>query len=220
MTSARRFPEIIIFFGPDGAGKTTQVKLLIKYLSSHKCRPWWTWIRGRHSLAFVLALLFTRLGYYQMVEAAPGKKHKVFDPRLLPKLRSMWGVIEFASVLPWIFLRVYLPKFLGYTVVAERYVIDTVTYLGYWLGQDVFESFLAKALLRFIPRGSVMIHLYAETEMLFKRIFDDDVTSDFIEFQQKVYPMLARSLGAVTINTSKLDVNETFKRILEVLNAK
>jgi thymidylate kinase len=219
VTSARRFPEIIIFFGPDGAGKTTQVKLLMKYLSSRKCRPWWTWIRGRHSLAFVLALLFTRLGYYQMVEAAPEKKNKVFDPRLLPKLRSMWGVIEFASVLPWIFLRVYLPKFLGYTVVAERYVIDTVAYLGYWLGQDVFESFLAKALLRFIPRGAVMIHLYAETEMLFKRIFDDDVTSDFIEFQQKVYPMLARSLGAVTINTSKLDVNETFKRILEVLNA-
>jgi hypothetical protein len=98
-------------------------------------------------------------------------------------------------------------------------VVDTVAYLGYWLGPDVFEGFLAKALLRFIPQGSVMIHLYAETEMLRKRLFDDDVTSDFIEFQQRVYPMLARSLGAVTINTSKLDVNETFNRILEVLYA-
>jgi len=219
VTSARHFPSVIIFFGPDGAGKTTQAKLLMKYLKAHGYRPWWTWIRGRHSLAFVLANLFTKIGYYQTVEAAPGKKHKIFDPRLLPNLRSLWGIIEFVSVLPWIFLRVYGPKFLGYTIVAERYVVDTVAYLGYWLGQDFLESFIAKALLRFIPKGSLMIHLYGETDTLLKRIFDDDVTLDFIEFQQRVYPMLARSLGAVSINTSKLDVNATFKQILEVLSS-
>ena len=116
-------------------------------------------------------------------------------------------------------MRVYLPKLVGYTIVAERFVVDTLVYLGYWLGQDFLKGYLAKVLLKFIPQGSTIIYVYAETERLLERIFDDDVTSDFIEFQQKVYPMLARSLGAVTINTSKLDVNETFKRILEALYA-
>jgi len=218
MALGRHFPRAIIFFGPDGAGKSTQTSLLMRYLISHRRHPWRTWIRGRHSVAFVFANLLAKLGYCQIVEVSGGKIRKVFDPRLLPKLRPIWGLIEFVSVLPWIVLRVYLPSVMGYTIVAERYVIDTLVYLGYWLGYDFLKSFLARILWRFIPEDSVIIHLYAETKKLLERSLDDEATPDFICFQQKVYLELARKLGAVSINTSQFDVKETYQQILNVLH--
>lgn len=214
----RGFPKAVLFFGPDGVGKTTQARLLIRYLRFRKSRPWWVWIRGRHSLAFLLACFFTKLGYYKIVKTSRGTKHKVFDPQLLPKLHLLWGIIEFVSVLPWILLRVYLPIFLGYTIVAERYVVDTVVYLSYWLGYDFLQGFLAKILLNFIPKDSVLIHFDAETQLLLKRIQNDTVTKDFVVFQRRVCYILAKMLNAVTIDTSKSDVKQTFQQILEVLN--
>jgi thymidylate kinase len=218
MKIEQRYPRVIVFFGPDGAGKSTQARLLIGYLKDHKRRPHMAWMRGRHSLAFILAELFTRLGYYRVVKSPSGVAYKVFDPRLIPKLRRVWGFIEFASVLPWIIQRVYLPRVLGYTVVAERYVVDTVVYLGYWLGPDFLRSFLAKVLLNFIPRSSILIHVDAETKLLVERRPNDIITKDYIVFQRRVYRMFAELLGAVTLNTSTRSVKQNFQQLIRHLN--
>jgi len=217
MAPKRHYPKVVIFFGPDGAGKSTQAQRVMKYLSSQGCRTWRTWIRGRHSLAFFLANFLADFGYCQIVDVS-GEKRKVFDPRLLPRLAPLWGAVEFVSVLPWILLRVYLPGFLGYTVIAERYIVDTVVYLGYWLGYGYLTSFPAKVLWRFIPEDSVIIHLYADTYMLLERSFDDEVTQDFIEFQQEVYHKVAKKLDAISINTSQFSVEETSQQIFDVLH--
>ena len=169
-------------------------------------------------MAFILNNFLMRLGYYRTERVASGLIYKIFDPSLLPKLRPIWGFIEFISVLPWIILRVYLPRIFRYTVVAERYVVDTVVYLGYWLGPDFFRSYLAKILLNFIPQGSLLIHLDAETQVLIKRLYYDTATIDFIVFQKKIYRVLAKMLGAVTIDTSRFGIKEVFQQIIKVLN--
>lgn len=222
MNRKQRYPRVIVFFGSDGAGKSTQTQLLIGYLKSHGRRTQIAWLRGRHSLAFVIAKFFTKMGYHRIVKVPSGVTYRVFDPGLLPRLQRFWGVIEFLSVLPWIILRVYLPRALGYTVVAERYVVDTVAYLSYWLGQDFLRSFLAKVLLNFIPQGSVLIHLDAETQDLLerlKRIRYDTATKDYIVFQKRIYRILSKTIMATTINTSRYSTDETFQRILNVINA-
>jgi len=220
MNGKQHIPRVVVFFGADGVGKSTQAQLLIRYLRSQKCRPLRVWIRGRHSIAFVLSNFFVRLGYYRTVTVPSGVVYRIFDPHLLPKLSHVWGFIEFVSLLPWIILKVYLPKTLGYTVVAERYVVDTVVYLSYWLGYDFLQSFLARILLNFIPEGSVLIHLDAETQLLvgrLKRIRYDIATQDYIVFQRRVYRMLNKMLKATTIDTSKCNEREVFQRIVKVL---
>jgi hypothetical protein len=152
------------------------------------------------------------------VKSPSGVIYKVFDPHLMPKLLRVWALIEFASVLPWIIQRVYLPKGLGYTVVAERYVVDTVVYLSYWLGPHFLRGFLAKVLLNFIPRGSMLIHVDAETKVLLERRPNDVISQDYIAFQRRVYCMFAKTLGAVTINTSADSIEQNFKRIIKHLN--
>lgn len=221
MSKKQCFPSVIIFFGPDSTGKSTQAKLLIKYLKSKQCRVAWTWIRGSHSIAFVLSKFLARQGYYRTVKVPSGVVYRVFDPHLLPGLKPLWGLIEFVSVLPWIILRVYLRRILGYTVVAERYVVDTVVYLAYWLDSDFLKSLLAKVLLGFIPRGSVLIHLDAESRVLIERLKKvryDIATSDYITFQQRAYHVLSQSLNAVTIDTSKFNVEETFQLVINALS--
>ena len=210
-----------MFFGSDGAGKSTQARLLRGYLNFHGHQTRIAWLRGRHSLAFVIAKFFSKLGYYRVGKVPSGVTYRVFDPGLLPRLQHFWGAIEFLSVLPWIILRVYLPRVLGYTIVAERYVVDTVVYLSYWLGYDFLRSFLAKVLLNFIPKGSVLIHLDAETRDLLerlKRIRYDTATQDYIVFQQRVYRILSKMLKATTIDTSRHNEKDAFQRILKVLS--
>ncbi len=215
MGKRRGLPKVIVFFGSDGAGKTTQANYLLEYLYTQKCRPKLAWIRGRHLLAFVLAYFFVKLGYRHL---RVGGKQEVFDPNLLPRLKALWGVIELTSVIPWALFRVHLPRLLGYTVVAERYLVDTVVYLSYWLGEGYLHSFGARLLLGLIPAGSMLFHFDADTRVLLERAKDDVVTEDFIIFQHRVYLVLARMLGAITIDTAKYDKKEAFQRIVDALN--
>lgn len=217
MNKKSRFPRMIVFFGPDGVGKSTQVQLLMRHLRSQKCPAVYIWIRGRHTIALVLANFLMKLGYYRIVKVPSGVVYRIFDPLLIPGLKNLWGVIEFISVLPLIIIRGYMPRFFGRVIVAERYVVDTVVFLGYWFGHDFLQSRLARILLRFIPQGSVLIHLDADTQTLIKRLRYDTATMDFLVFQTKAYRMLAKTLGAATIDTSEYNINETFHKIIEVL---
>ncbi len=215
----QHLPSMIIFFGPDGVGKTTQANLLVKHLYGRKVAR--IWIRGGHSLAFILSNFLVMLGYYRTVKVPSGVIYKIFDPQLLPKLKPLWGFIEFISVLPWIILKACLPRFFGYTIVADRYVVDTVVYLGYWLGHGFFRSYLAKILLSFIPKDSVIIHLDADLQALIGRLHYDTATKNFLIFQRKAYGIYATSLYAKTICTSQNSVEETHRKIVETLkNAK
>jgi len=218
LTKENRFPKLIAFFGPDGAGKTTQTRLLVNYLrSNRKLRVRWVWIRGRHTFAFVIASFLIKMGYYRGFDVQEETQFKVFDPQSLPKIKGLWGAIEFGSVLPWIILKVYLPKLLGYTVVAERYVIDTIAYLGYWLGEDFLKSFWARALLSFIPRNSKLIFLDGDTDDLLKRLRNDYVRRDFLVFQRKVYRDFALVFDCTVVNTSKSNVEDAFQTIITSL---
>lgn len=211
-------PLIIVFFGPDGAGKTEHARRIAQYLRAHGYKVRQAWIRGQHSLAFLLALIFIRLGYYETVRFSDGTSEKVFDIRFLPALKPIWGMIESCSIMPWILWRVYLPRLFGYTVVLDRFVIDSVVYLSYRLGTGFLSSFLALVLLRFIPQDALLFHFDAEENVLKRRIVKDIVTVDFLLFQKKMYQVFAQNMGAKTIDTSKNSILDTFQGIIGELS--
>jgi hypothetical protein len=63
-----------------------------------------------------------------------------------------------------------------------------------------------------------LIHLDAEAHVLFARLQDDIVTPDFVIYQKETYSRLARELHAVTINTSKNTIEQTFELVLKALH--
>lgn len=209
--------RVVIFFGSDGTGKTTQAKLLTKRFNEEGYKVSRAWIRGRHSLAFLISQLLLKLGYkgYFIAPYAPGGK--ILDSRTLPGKR-IWSLIEFVSVVPLIIRRVYLPLMLGRSVIAERYVIDTIVYDNYYIG-SAFHSY-ARILSHMIPKDSLLVHLDARESDAMSRRLDDLVSRRFIEYQLESYRTMASRLQALSINTSVEGIEGTNRRILQRLSEK
>lgn len=213
-------PQFIVFFGPDGSGKTTQARLLKSHLKKEGFRVRLVWIRAHHSLASILSKVLVILGYYHIV-FLQGRNHKSFDVKLLPRLKAFWGFIEFVSVLPWILIKVKLQLFLGYIVIADRYLVDTIVNVAYFLDDPNFlRGDIARILLNMISKDAFLIHLDAKTEIVFARIEkrkSEEIDVKFIKFQQRAYLLLAAYLGALSIDTSHREAADTFKIILDKL---
>ena len=207
-------PITFVFFGPDGSGKTTQAEMLVKHLRLRGFPVKHVWIRARHSVAFLLSKLLVKLGFYKIVKDQRGFSYKIVDPSFLRRMKTTWIFIEFCSVLPFIITRVYLPRALGFTIVAERYTVDTVVHLGYYLDHDYVKSYSSKILLSLIPKKSALFWFDAETNVLFNRLSYDEATPDFLEFQRKAYRRLAAILGARLVDTGKLAPAEASLKIL------
>jgi hypothetical protein len=203
--------QAVVFFGADGTGKTTQANLLIAQLSGRGFKTKKAWIRGRHTIAFFLSQILIKVGFPHLLSQPNTIGGKIVDTRCIAG-KWIWALIEFVSVLPLIIRRIYIPLLMGYVVVAERYVVDTVVYNEFFIGQS-FKPF-AKILLRMIPKHSQIVHLDASKVDVISRRSDDVLLEDFVDYQLQRYRKFALRLGAITINTSFQSIDVVSERIL------
>ena len=228
---------MIHFFGPDGAGKSTQVDILIESIKEFDPRVKKWWVRSPHTFAFVLWRLFVKIGFYRVVSNPLGFSFRLPAVDRSRVLQFFWALVEFFSVLPLI-LRTRFLVFRGYKLVAERYILDSVTTIAYFIDDMNFlRSRISRLLFRLIPRNTVFIFLDSNYDTIFRRrapylhVNDCDQKRrsygsvprsiveprEFIDFQRNAYRILARSFDALTIDTSESSVEETSKAILEYL---
>lgn len=211
--------RLIVFFGPDGSGKTTQSRLVASNLKEQGFRVRFVWIRAHHSLASVLSKILVCFGYCRP-NNAQANNYKLFDINLVPRLKRFWELIEFVSVIPWILLKVKLPLLLGFVVVADRYLIDTIVSVAYFVEDDEYLSgYTARILLGMAQKNAFLIHLDAETSVILKRRKDEQLDLDFVAFQKKLYMHFADALGVLTIDTSNKNPKETCKIILNTYSS-
>ena len=114
---------LICFFGPDGSGKTSIAQRLTAIL----CRDSRTkraWLRGTHTFASILARLLKKFRTFQ------GNDNPYYGLRIPPKLRHLWQLLELISIIPVWLWRFAIPKFLGYTVIGERGLLDFIVWVS------------------------------------------------------------------------------------------
>lgn len=211
-------PPLIAFFGPDGTGKSTQASLLADHLQQHKDKVKKVWIRSPHTIAFLLSRFFVKIGFYRVVSNPFGRKKKIPAVDTSGSLRFFWTVIELVGVIPVILFRVYIPLFLGYTIIAERYVIDTIVTIAYYTDDlDFVKSPIARFLLYFVPKNTIFIHLDSDVTTIMKRRGRNVESFNFIRFQRIGYKILENSVEALSIDTSNVTVEQTFNQILDWL---
>jgi len=236
MKNSKSLPNIVHFFGPDGAGKTTQVNILVDLLSRQGIPTRKIWVRSPHTLAFLLWRLFVKIGFYRLVInpfGPPGKLPGVDRSRVL---RRFWSSVEFLSVLPFIARVSYLKR--HHVLIAERYLVDTVTTVAYFLDDlDFIKSWTSRLLLRFIPKDTAFVFLDTDYSTIFDRraplVTQKQSSSarrgygaipscpveprSFIEFQRRAYASLSKSLDPLKIDTSKNSIKETSMIIIQSL---
>jgi len=207
--------RLVAITGIDGSGKTTIAGCLIKHLTSKGYRTKYVWIKSLHSFAYLLSN-FLKLLLGPQVTANPNKVDvERFDHS---RYNHFWPFIELISILPLLVFKVYLPILLGYVIVSDRCLIDTVITISTRIGDPSFvNSRTGKILLRLMPKGAIVIHFDVDLNSVLKRKPDIEYTLDEIEFQILLYRLLARATGAHTVKTSELSVNETLKATLNAI---
>jgi thymidylate kinase len=199
----------IIFFGPDGSGKTTQADILLQELTRKgiKCKRFW--MRSLHTLAFLISkIAMNLLSLHNVYE---------FREKYAVRLRRLWYFIELISILPLV-IRFYILLYKGYVVIADRFIIDWIVSLAYVMRDESFiNSRYAKLVLKFIPRNSLLIFLDADYNAIVKRRGSDTENKEYIMFQRYYYNLYAYKLTALIIDTSDKSINETNSILADIL---
>ena len=228
-------PRVIAFFGPDGAGKSTLAEFLVSFLRNRGSRVKRAWVRSTHTFSYLLWMLFyklnlcddrsgilkkTRAGFAvsYLNESQYGAVSPItMSPPILRGFvsRWIWATIEVVSIVPVVVLQVYLPLLLGRVVVAERFVVDSVASIAYFLGDEGFaEGWHARFLLRLVPSGTVFVFVDADYGTILSRRQEVAGPREYTEFHRRLYKKLAVVVGAVYVDTSKLSIQEANHRIL------
>jgi thymidylate kinase len=233
-------PRLVAFFGPDGAGKSTQTELLVDYLRSNGFKVKKAWVRSTHTFAYLLWRVFYKLDLFYDRSGIPGGLHGGFalsylnedpygavspitmsPPILKGKVsRFMWSLIEIVGIIPVVLLQVYVPLLLGRVVVAERFMADSVASIAYFLDDESFAGTRrAWFLLRLVPKEAVFVFVDADFETILSRRGAYAGTQGYTDFHRHVFDKLAHRLGALYINTSKDSIEEAHLKILRFVSS-
>lgn len=237
-SSVEHFPRMVAFFGPDGAGKSTQAELLVRFLEAKGFKVKKAWVRSTHTIAYLLWLVFYRLnlcedrsGFLEKMKTGFAVSYlnenlygavspiTMSPPRLNGRFSySLWSAVELLGIVPVIILQVYVPLLLGRVVVAERYVVDSIASIAYFLGDvDFSRSWQARFLLSFIPKRTVFVYVDADYDtILFRRGFVSG-PREYTEFHRRLYFELSKRVGAYRVDSSRDSVEEAGQKILHFI---
>lgn len=191
---------IIMFFGLDGSGKTTLATALVEELSKQGFKTRVSWMRGTHTLASILAKFLARFN------AFAGSDNPYYRISIPNKMRGLWRFIEFISVIPVIALRLVVPSFLGYLVVAERSPADFVAWVSL-VTRDPNYINRREAKFLLLLNASVKIYVTCGVEELLRRRNGDP---NVLKRQIDLYNRLSSIVKAFILDTTDKSVEESF----------
>lgn len=145
--------RLIVFSGLDGAGKSTQIRLLMDRLEAEGRKPVCLWTRGGYTSGF--RLLKSALRHLSGGRALPEAGHTPRRERAFssPALRRAWLGLAMLDLLRVYAVQVRFRVWRGRTVVCDRYLWDTLVDFRLNFPQEPVErSFLWRALRKLTPR--------------------------------------------------------------------
>lgn len=210
--------SLIYFYGPDGAGKTTHAKIIIYYLKRLGYPVRHASVKFHHMFSYVILRLLYR--------SSNPEWYKGFPYPLNRRVHLPWKILEFISIIPAIFFRVMVPMMLGYIIVCDRYVLDSLSTLSYFLkDSSLVDGWLAKVLVTLIPKNSLLFWMDGDVEVLLSRKADESLSRELLNYYKYTYQRLeslvkARGLNPMYINTSTDNLKATAIKVLNELSRK
>jgi energy-coupling factor transporter ATP-binding protein EcfA2 len=202
---------LVLFTGPDGAGKTTMALMLKKHLEKMGHRVKLARIRGTHTFAYIL-MLFLR----DILELKGSDIH-YYRVRVPRRLIGLWIYLEFLSLIPLI-LWYYVLLRIRYVVVSERSILDALVWV-----MTSFKDTLntTSSLGRFRPYilsilrySKCTVYVTASPEVLAKRKPDEKF---LIKKMWIYYDKIAKILKLKYVDTTFSHPSTTLQNVLLLL---
>jgi len=198
---------LVYFFGPDGSGKSTLARLLRSYLYSHGVYAHISWFRGSHLFASVLARFLSRFSSFR------GYVNPYYGVAIPLKLRPLWLLLEFSSILPHYLLRRFLSIF--HPVVGDRGLLDFMVWIILTLNYSKFTSSLLGGFLARLAAREKNIYVRADPAVLRRRIAG--ITPSFLMKEIACYNVLAKYYASSIIDTTDKTPKEALEELLKCL---
>lgn len=116
--------KLIVFSGLDGAGKSTQIQLLMEELKQRGEKPVYLWTRGGYTPLFSVCKAFLRYALKRKLPP-PGRTEK--RERAFKKVwvRNVWLTLSVLDLILVYGVYIRVSRILGRIVIADRYLWDT-----------------------------------------------------------------------------------------------
>jgi len=190
---------LICLIGIDGSGKTTVAKQLVKTLTDKGFNVKYVWSRFEPWIAkpFIFLakhILLKNRNIYDNYEEYSKIRGYLFKNAVL-------SILYLAVVIPDMFIqniiKIGVPILLGKSIVADRYVFDTVVDIAWDKKYNVEHAVkLLKSLLFLLPKPKIVFLLDIDEEIALKR--KNDIPSlEYVKGRRALYLAISKEIGAV-----------------------
>jgi thymidylate kinase len=206
--------RFIYISGCDGTGKSTQAKLLLKQMEALKMRPAHLWLRYPYVLSLLL-LAYARWRGYSWYEKTGQIRHGYWDFRRSWLLRVVLPWLLWLDTLLMALFKVYVPLWLGRTIVCERFTLDALVDLVVATNDvEMFRRLPGKLYLRLIPRPAAIIVLDLDAATIRARREDLQVDKR-LEARLELFRHLAAH-WSLPVLSSQIPITELNRHIREI----
>jgi len=212
---------IIVLSGIDGSGKSTISRKLSKSLiKNFNLKTRIVWVKSLHTLAYLIYVLFRKMWGIEYIVNPKGKITEHYTTKWMKKLGSLWGFIEFLSVLPWILITL-LYRFLGFTVICDRFIMDFLATVSLRVNNPFWpwKSIWGKS-LKALQRKFLTFHLKVTLKTALQRRLDIEYDLKEFKLLTALYRILTNDTNAHEILNEKTSISNIIKSIKKNLTNK
>lgn len=161
--------KLFCIMGVDGAGKTTHTKILMNRLDNSQMKYKYVWFRFFHYTSYIILFYckITGLTRYENIDGEKLGYHEFHKSKIIS---TLYPYFLFVDMVPAYFFKIFLPIKLGYILVCDRFIYDTLVDLMIDLEDfEIYNKYPVKLFLKLIPDNNLTIFLCLDEETIRNR---------------------------------------------------
>ena len=208
---------MITLTGIDGSGKTVIARTVATLLLKRRLKVKILWIKSLHTLAYLIYCFFRKTWGIEYIVNPRDRVVEHFATQYMEKMGKLWGLVEFISIVPWIFIANIL-KHMNYTVICDRYLIDFLATVSLRVKNPLWwaKSILGKFLLALQFKVQT-VHLRISASTVLERRPDIEYSINELKTLIALYKVIAKTINAAEVVNENKSLKEAVREVVEKL---